>query len=396
MRVGLYGIGGVYNFGCEAIVRGATKLIRSMYSNADIVYFSYNYDYDSTMLADLDINIVKIVSDVNLFNRVESKISRTLNFKQRPLFFDFESVINRVDDIWSIGGDIYTIPEYKRKNRKYEYYNSVVDFCDRAIDAGKKVILYGASVGPFGEYKKAVSYYIDNLKRYKLILCRENETFEYLKNEGLTNIVFFPDPAFQVKGEGFYAKEKKYIGLNFSPLSLRELYGDSYVDGQRQLVCLIEQIIDEFDMPLLMIPHVVSKAETDDDLSFQEHIKEMVAPRYKEKIQIADYKKGFIGLKPQIQQCKFVVSARMHCAINAMVENIPAIILSYSKKSIGMCKYVYGNDEWVMSLSDIGNSLIEKMKKMDYESEEITNYLVTRNAEIDNEYNKLIEKIRSI
>jgi len=50
MRIGLYGIGGVYNFGCEAIVRGAYKVIQGLYPGADIVYFSSIFKSSATMI----------------------------------------------------------------------------------------------------------------------------------------------------------------------------------------------------------------------------------------------------------------------------------------------------------------------------------------------------------
>jgi polysaccharide pyruvyl transferase WcaK-like protein len=54
MKVGLYGILGVYNFGCEAIVRGAYNFIRTVYPESEIVYFSYSPEFDKRALADLN------------------------------------------------------------------------------------------------------------------------------------------------------------------------------------------------------------------------------------------------------------------------------------------------------------------------------------------------------
>lgn len=86
---------------------------------------------------------------------------------------DYEAIIDSVDVIVSIGGDIYTIPQVARERHKYSYYNPLVDFCERAIRKGKEVIVYGASVGPWGKYKKAIDYNIQALSKYKMIFCRE-------------------------------------------------------------------------------------------------------------------------------------------------------------------------------------------------------------------------------
>jgi polysaccharide pyruvyl transferase WcaK-like protein len=61
----------------------------------------------------------------------------------------------------------------------------------------------------------------------------------------------------------------------------------------------------------------------------------------------------------------------MHCAVNAIDEGVPAIFLSYSAKSIGMCRYVYGDDRWALSLKDAESKLPDLMcEMMDAASEE--------------------------
>lgn len=404
MKIGLYGIVGVYNFGCEAIVRGATQLIRKLYTRPEIIYFSYNYEYDNKALADLNISVYNIQKDRRFFPRAINKVCNYLNTERHPLLNDFKAMMSMVDEVWSIGGDIYTIPAILREQKTYSYYNSVIDFCDRAVHAGKKVVLYGASVGPFGEYEKAVAYYVKNLRRYERILCREPVTLEYLKQLGLGNAIFFPDPAFQVgrkseddsnsvrtETESFLGADKKYIGVNLSPLSLNELFGDHSEKNIVKLAELMDKIVLEFDKDILFIPHVISQDENDDDLRFQQTVIDFM--KAKDRTLLADYRGGFIGLKPQIRQCKFVVSARMHCAINATHENIPVILLSYSSKSIGMCEYIYGDRRWLLSLKDVENELLEKMKEMDREVEGISAKLSVRNIEIQDEYERLVGKL---
>ena len=39
----LIGIGGVYNYGCEAIVRGTVNILKSINPEVKISYASYNY-----------------------------------------------------------------------------------------------------------------------------------------------------------------------------------------------------------------------------------------------------------------------------------------------------------------------------------------------------------------
>ena len=92
MKVGLYGIRGVYNFGCEAIVRGAYQFINSIYPESEIIYFSYSADFDKAALADLNIEIRPIIYNKKIANRLINKIFRIFHINYRYLMFDANKV----------------------------------------------------------------------------------------------------------------------------------------------------------------------------------------------------------------------------------------------------------------------------------------------------------------
>lgn len=396
MRIGLYGILGVYNFGCEAIVRGACQLIRRLYPEAQIVYFTYSYDYDKKALQDLNLEIRPIELKATFWDKVQHKIKVKLNSERCGFYFDFDSVIGSVDMIFSIGGDIYTIPKFLRAQNAYSYYNSLVEFCDRAIDAGKDVVVYGASVGPFGNYKKAIDYYKKNLSRYKMIICREEESVNYLNSLGLRNTCFFPDPAFQVKAVDRTPLQPKYIGINLSPLSLKEIYGKHSEETYVNYAKMIDSVFESTHKDILLIPHVISKDEMDDDESFLHKLKILTKPETQQHIHFADWKGGFLGLKPQLKECYLVISARMHCAINAIDENIPAIFLAYSQKSVGMCKYIYGNCDYLIDLKAIETELIKKVQIVFRNSDNLSAKLELRNKEIEQYYKDNLNNVKRI
>ncbi len=106
--------------------------------------------------------------------------------------------------------------------------------------------------------------------KYKRIFVREQETVKYLCLLNINNVMSFPDPAFQVEScnANNETTEKEFIGLNFSPLSLNEIYGNHGIESQKRLSRLIEEIVDEFKGKILLIPHVILKSENDDDLRF--------------------------------------------------------------------------------------------------------------------------------
>ncbi len=116
----------------------------------------------------------------------------------------------------------------------------------------------------------------------------------------------------------------------------------------------------------------------------------------KGNVYIADSNNGFFGIKEYIRKCQIVISARMHCAINAIEENVPTIFLSYSQKSIGMCQYIYGDTKWCISLEEIESKLMERINEMINHHKEVCNTLCARNKEIMLEYKLNIDKIKRI
>lgn len=388
MTYGLIGISGLYNFGCEAIVRGTYKFLKDRNPECTVVYYSRNYEFDKTILHDIDVVVERVSVDKSFIRRCINKFFIILKIGLVLPDFKTTEIIKSVDAIVSIGGDIFTIPKAKREKSKYHFTNPYLEFSRRAIKAGKPVYLYGASVGPFGEYRKATRYYTRVLRDVKKIVCREFSTTAYLSELGLDNFCFSPDPAFLVERVCCGEKKKEYIGVNLSPLSLIEIYGSYSEDRILKMSQLLENIYCKFGYDILLIPHVISLDVQDDDLRFLQNIKKIILPEMQDHFYIADYSKGFLGIKEQLLKCQILFSARMHCAINAIHESIPTIFLSYSSKSIGMARFIYGNEKWVIDLRNIDDDLVSLVGEMLLKRNEISHYLELRNTEIKQFYEK--------
>lgn len=331
-RIAIYGIGGLYNYGCEAIVRGTVKYIRNVYGgDVSITYYSRNMRYDKTITDSLGIDIVDISRKSSFIKKCVSKAIDILELPITPFYTkEFNTIIDSSDLIVSVGGDIYTIPKYLRDKKKYRYVNYLVEFGEKAIKAGKKVVIYGASIGPFGNYDKALNYYINHLRKIDCIICREEESVGYLRNHGVTNNVqFLPDPAFLV-GKCCADSERKYIGINLSELSLQELYGKITDDHVLRICGLLSDISIQTQSPLMLIPHVISPHTVEDnDLLFLRSVYNKLPDDIKDKTILVE-PKNFIDAKTYLNQCTIVIAARMHCAVNSIIEGTPAIFLAYS------------------------------------------------------------------
>lgn len=105
----LIGIGGVYNYGCEAIVRGTVNILKSINPEVKISYASYNYEDDVQRLTDCDIHIIqrKRIGRWSFHNIMRKLLSLIrINY---VLPYDSTDWIDGYDTVFSIGGDIYTL-----------------------------------------------------------------------------------------------------------------------------------------------------------------------------------------------------------------------------------------------------------------------------------------------
>ncbi|MDU4892218.1 MAG: polysaccharide pyruvyl transferase family protein [Clostridium sp.] len=383
-RIGLYGIGGLYNYGCEAIIRGAVANIRKIDNTCEITYYSRCYEYDKKQIKDLNIKIVNIESKNNIIKKI---INKCIDIFKLPIILfnkgEYREVVENSDIILSIGGDIYSIPKYKRKQKKYQYVNRMVEFGEYAKKRGKKVIIYGASIGPFGEYSRAKEYFINHLKKVDLIVCREKYSIEYLLENGIKeNLIFLPDPAYLVGDNIKKENTKKYIGINLSALSIHEIYGNLSDETIDRISKLLDSMVEKLQMPIMLIPHVYSPWDKfDNDYEFLNKLYSRMSLKTKKNVKVVK-PVSFIDVKNYLIECKIVVAARMHCAVNAITESIPTIFLSYSIKSQGMSEFVYNDLRWFLKLNEIEDKLLELVTKMNNDYSGINKLLLKRNTEI--------------
>lgn len=344
----LIGIGGTYNYGCEAIVRGTVAILKAYNPEIYISYASYNYDDDVRRLAGCEVKILprphrKKWTIHNIVRKVLSYagISYTLPY-------DSMEWVSSFDTVFSIGGDIYTLQANGAYNR------SLPLFMERCQSAGLKYVLWGASVGKFESNPHALRFFKRHLPKIDLIVAREQNTVDYLRSLGcIHNVCMAPDPAYFVPcpAIGSPADDKTVVGINLSPVSAMYEYGDMSMAIARQSRA-IAGLIERMHCSVLLIPHVLAPNANDNDLSYLHEIKKAIPIQFQDGVSVIDTDPQFIGMKRYLSQCNYVIAARMHCAINAITTGVPTLFLSYSEKAKGMVRYVYGADDAVMSLKN--------------------------------------------
>lgn len=396
MKIGIVGIYGVYNFGCEAIVRGCVEYFKSVYDDAIFTYYSFRADEDAKTLENLRINVVQIGSRKNYLDRAINRIASSTKIMKRSKIDFFDSIIEQSDVVISVGGDLYTIPKFGIDNPKFDYYNQLIQFGEKVIKAKKQFVIYGASIGPFGNNKKIKKYFFDHLKKVTLILCREKITLDYLIENGIvSNVKFVPDPAYILRDGNRAEISSGKIGVNFSGLSNYEVNGKINIDFNKFANALI-WIIDNTGKDLLLIPHVLSPVlEKDNDFYFLSNVKHLLPITYQERVEIS-MANCFFEAKQELKKCEVVLAARMHCAINAVSEGIPTIFISYSSKAIGMAEYVYNSTEYSVSINDFDKWIVKRLHTIIEQKDEISKKLNIRMMEIQQEIKQSIPEVKGI
>lgn len=315
------------NHGCEAIVRTTAQLLEGP---QDVVLWSLTKQEDEKY------QVTKLLEKV-----VESEQIKKYSFAhletivRRKLFGDANANINVFlrklfkDNIAiSIGGDNYC----------YEWSANQAIKLDREIRKYCKFsVLWGCSIDP----EAITSEMREDLSKFDLITARESITYEALKRIN-PNTVLVADPAFLLEKVELplpeYFVENNTVGINISPLIMK--YG---IDGNMILKNyeeLIRYIIDETDMNICLIPHVVWDYNNDLEPL------QILYTRFKDSKRICMIKDGDCReLKGYIARCRFFVGARTHATIAAYSSFVPTLVVGYSVKSRGIAKDLFGTDE---------------------------------------------------
>lgn len=399
--IGLYGIGGVYNYGCEAIVRGTESLIRKVWPNAIIKYASPRLQDDQSRLTDTDVEIIdrQVPNRISL-KRAYLKMLRTGGIPWIP-FAENIGWIHECDIILSIGGDIYTIPNYNASRWITGYYHPLVHFGELVRRNKKKLVVWGASIGPFDANPRAKSYFLNHLDRVELITAREPETFRYLNNNSIiNNVVATADPAFFMPVNPIEARTENTtlrIGINLSPLAARQSFGNTSESIITSHARLVTALVQHFEAEVVLIPHVFCSKIHDDDYRYLSKVYNSVPRSISGRVVLIDEDKGFLHMHSIIESCQIVLAARMHCAINSILSGNPTVFLSYSRKSKGMCEYIYGNSEFCINLSDYEEGLIlHKVEQILNDRPKIVSFLTHRVAEIREDADLSLTRLRGL
>ena len=317
---------GSANHGCEALVRSTSKLLGGP---KGLSLWSFNRQEDVKYGSAQVVERVYCSEELKRGSpaHVEALIRGKLLRQPDAIKKVFLKRLFKNNIAISIGGDNYCYPWSAKQGAEL---NALIrKHC-------AKTVFWGCSI----DEASITPQVREDLERFDLITAREVISYEILKKIN-PNTVLVADPAFVLDKvelplpEGFL--EGNTVGINISPLIMNYGDGGMILSNYEKL---IEYIINETDMNICLIPHVVWKNNNDfipiDRLYSQYANSGRIC-------KLADC--NCMELKGYISRCRYFVGARTHATIAAYSTGVPTLVVGYSIKSRGIARDLFGTDE---------------------------------------------------
>ena len=160
----LAGNGPYDNRGCEAIVRGTVKILRHYYDDPTflcISHFQSEEQFKKQYINETDKNIIHKKTNIYQKYTLKGILRKTLqripsNPYKTLIYMDMMPYLNDAKAVLSVGGDNYSLD--------YGIPKKFTDLDEMALERGKKLVIWGASVGPFDKDPEYERYIINHFQ----------------------------------------------------------------------------------------------------------------------------------------------------------------------------------------------------------------------------------------
>jgi colanic acid/amylovoran biosynthesis protein len=234
-----------------------------------------------------------------------------------------------------------------------------------AILMRKPVLLLGHSIGPFGTLRNAAKAV---LNRVDIIVLRERLSKEHLRLLGISNprVYLTVDLSIHLgnsnsetvrrvcQSEGI-SSDVKWVGVSLSQMAPRFLKHSGGLAERRQeyarlMTKMIDYLIKEFDTNVLLLPSALGPNDWDDRI-----ISRLVYSNanHPERIRLVNNEHSPEELAGIIGCCEIFIGSRMHACLAALMNCVPTIALGYGDKFHGIVGEMWGQEGYVLSLSDL-------------------------------------------
>lgn len=329
-KIVLYMHAGSGNHGCEAI---ANTVIRMLPRPAIVVTNSAAEDEAYSLkgtAAFLEERKIRKNFFIHVYYYLKERLLHDAEAAYRYRFHEVCGRNLRQMNI-SIGGDNYC---YDLLLKDLKYANRLF------TGQGAQTVLLGCSIEPELLSEPDI---LDDLRRYSCIIARESITWQALTQAGMKDRAYLvPDSAFLLEKKeeplpaGF--QEGNTVGLNVSPMVVeKESTPGITMENYREL---IRYILENTDMSVALIPHVVWK-NNDDRTVLRTLYREFQGTGRVVMIDDCSCEQ----LKGYIARCRFFIGARTHATIAAYSSLVPTLVVGYSVKARGIALDLFGTWE---------------------------------------------------
>lgn len=366
------------NRGCEAIIRATAEVLKKV-GVSNITALTADIKYDN-MLKLNDVVFLRSYPKKSLPARLAGKLFRDVFndpvWGYKCFYNSLFDSISSDDIIFNVGGDTYC------------YNTPLLSMALNRLACKNKItnVFWGCSVE---ENVLTDTLLKNDINRYSHIVSRETLSFDILNkctdNKG--NVSFACDPAFHLPiAETAFPQpwNDNVVGINISPMVMK-IINDSNDIMYKNVKNLIEYIIGSTDMNICLIPHVYNIENNLQDIAVLRNIYSEFCDT--NRVSIVETELSCTELKYIISKCRFFIGARTHATIAAYSTEVPTIALSYSIKSLGIAKDLFGaQDGYVIRRKDLDD---ENMLKNAF-----VNTLISNEEAIRERYKRILPEYK--
>lgn len=341
----LYGHGGAYNHGAEAILKTTMFGLLQRDGQSEIMLSSHFPEQDKEFGIRPTCFLERDMYYVNK-EKQEEKQGLVCGRYNREIYRSTIEVLNHNTVALSVGGDNYCYPAWHRWKCIHE----------EILKQDGRDILWSCSINP----ENIDSEMRETLATYHLITARESLTYQALLDKKFDNVVLCADVAFLLKATKVELPwnflKGQTVAINISPLVMRR---EKKKDVTKNAVLsLMEYILEKTKLQIALIPHVTMPMDNDYTV-LAELFEKYKETKYRERICLINGKLSATEYKYVISQCRFGVFARTHASIAAYSNGIPSVVIGYSVKAQGIAKDM-GVGEYVLDIKELDEP--EKLK----------------------------------
>lgn len=320
----IYGHGGSYNHGGEAITRSTIALLRNISPECRVTLCSHFPEQD-----------IEFSLPANEF------VTRNPNGKTvDEVYADAICQITPQTVCIHVGGDNYCYQNWQRY--------ATIHYA--ALRCGAKSILWSCSIDPDVIDDEMLAA----LRTHHLITARECVTYNTLIERGLTNVIKVADIAFTLKPEKTEVGIENFVAVNLSPLVVRK--NPAILTAYKVLV---EYILEGTDLNIALVPHVLMPMDNDCDV-----LSELYYMDTNRIISVSD-RLSAAQYKNIISKARFCVAARTHACIAAYSAYVPVLAVGYSSKAVGIARDL-GLEDYIIDALNMtdANGLLNNFKSL--------------------------------